>query len=135
MLFLNPLRVLSTLRGFILLTAEHAETAKDSVRTFSTKLFPLTLCALSALCGSIFSLTAEPAETAKELETTFILTLFLITLRALGVLRGSISLTAELAEDAKIFVKITCSTFPVRLRVLSVLRGSIFNNWYIYRLL
>ena len=112
MLFLNPLRVLSTLRGFILLTAEHAETAKDSVRTFSTKLFPLTLCALSALCGSIFSLTAEPAETAKELETTFILTLFLITLRALSVLCGSILLTAEHAKTAKDVCKDYLLNFP-----------------------
>ena len=52
--FLNPLRALRVLHGFIVkLTAEHAESAKDSVTAFSTKLFLNPLCVLSVLRGFI----------------------------------------------------------------------------------
>ena len=54
--------VLSVLRGSILLTAEHAETAKDSIMASIPMLFPMTLSAFfSVLRGSIL-LTAGPAE-------------------------------------------------------------------------
>ena len=46
--------VLSALRGFILLTAEPAEFAKDSVRAFTPMLFPMTLSAFLASSAVLF---------------------------------------------------------------------------------
>ena len=52
--YLHPLRVLCVLCGLLVnVTAEDAEIAKDSVRAFSTKLLPITLCVLSVLSGFI----------------------------------------------------------------------------------
>ena len=65
MLFLNPLRALSALRGSILLTAEHAENAKDSIRAFIPTLFPITLRVLSVLSGLIL-FSAKSANPTKK---------------------------------------------------------------------